>query len=84
MLLDNDRVRVIEYRAAPGDKTPMHSHPDYVPYALGDAKTRFTYPKGKPVEATSKAGQVTWHAAETHAGQVTGNNEAHILTVEVK
>ena len=84
VLLDNERVRVIEYRAAPGDKTPMHSHPNYVTYNFGDAQTTFTYPKGKPFVAKSKAGGVLWHRAETHAGQVTGNTEAHVLIVELK
>jgi quercetin dioxygenase-like cupin family protein len=84
VLLDNERVRVIEYRAAPGDKTPMHAHPDYVTYSMSDTKTRFTYPKRRAVELASSNGQVVWHAAETHAGQVTGKNEAHVLIVELK
>ena len=83
VLLDNDRVRVLEYRAAPGEKTPMHSHPDYVTYNFDGGKTTFTYPKGKPVVATSKAGEVMWHKAETHAGQV-GDTELHVLIVELK
>ncbi|MCA1817913.1 MAG: hypothetical protein LC746_16255 [Acidobacteria bacterium] len=84
VVLENERVRVVEYRAAAGEKTPMHSHPNYVTYAFADARTRFTYPRGRPVEVNSRAGQVTWHAAETHAGQVVGNNEAHVLIVELK
>ena len=27
-LLENDRIRLLEYRGKPGDKTEMHSHPD--------------------------------------------------------
>ena len=27
-ILENERVRVLEYRGKPGDKTAMHSHPD--------------------------------------------------------
>jgi quercetin dioxygenase-like cupin family protein len=83
VLLDNDRVRVIEFRAAAGDKSPMHSHPNYVTYNFSGGTTTFTYPKGKPFVATSKAGGVLWHKAETHAGQV-GDTESHVLIVELK
>jgi beta-alanine degradation protein BauB len=84
VLLDNDRVRVLEFRGAPGNKTPMHSHPDYVTYSFNGGKSVFTYPKGKPVEAVSQAGEVRWHTAETHAGQNTGEMELHVLIVEIK
>src|SRR2546423_1262164 len=84
VLLDNDRVRVLEFRARPGEKVVMHSHPDYITYNFDGSKTKFTYPKGKPVEVTSRAGDVLWHRAETHAGQITGDTGAHVLIVELK
>jgi quercetin dioxygenase-like cupin family protein len=84
VLLDNERVRVLEFRGAAGEKTPMHSHPNYVTYSFNGGKTTFTYPKGKPVEAVSTAGEVRWHKAETHAGLNTGNAELHVLIVELK
>jgi quercetin dioxygenase-like cupin family protein len=84
VLLDNDRVRVLEFRAAPGEKVAMHSHPNYVTYDLGGGRTKFTYPKGRPVERVSKAGDVVWHMAETHAGENTGDAGLHVLLVELK
>ena len=33
VLLENDRVRVLEYRIKPGYKNAMHSHPDFLLYA---------------------------------------------------
>jgi quercetin dioxygenase-like cupin family protein len=84
VLLDNERVRVLDYQAAPGEKTPMHSHPGYITYDFTGGKTMFTYPTAKSVERTPKAGDVTWHDAETHAGQVTGDRAVHVLLVEIK
>jgi quercetin dioxygenase-like cupin family protein len=84
VLLDNDRVRVLEFRARPGEKVPMHWHPDYITYDLNGGKTKFTYPKGSPAERVSKAGDVTWHKTETHAGEITGDSDVHILLVELK
>ena len=84
VLLDNERVRVLEFRGAPGNKTPMHSHPNYVTYSFNGGTSTFTYPKGKPAEAEVPAGDVRWHKAETHAGQNTGQKELHVLIVEIK
>jgi beta-alanine degradation protein BauB len=32
--LENDRLRVLEYRLKPGKEEPMHSHPPGVVFAL--------------------------------------------------
>ena len=84
VLLDNERVRVLDYHADAGYKTPMHSHPGYITYDFDGGKTTFTYPKGKSVERVTKAGDVVWHNPETHAGQVTGGAGVHVLLVEIK
>jgi quercetin dioxygenase-like cupin family protein len=83
VLLDNERVRVLDFNAGPGDKIVMHSHPDYITYNFGGGKTTFSYPKGKPVESVAKAGDVVWHKAETHAGDI-GAEGSHVLLVEIK
>jgi len=75
---------VLEYSAGPGEKTPMHSHPDYVTYSLEGGKTKFSYPNGKTAEVESKTGGVVWHEAETHAGEVTGGAGIRVLIVELK
>ena len=83
VLLENDRVRVLEFRGAPGNETPMHSHPGYVTYNFDNGKTTFNS-KGKTVEVVSQAGEVRWHEAETHSGKNTGETELHVLIVEIK
>ena len=84
VLLDNERVRVLDYHAAAGEKTPMHWHPNYITYDLSGGSTKFTYPKAKPVQRTSKPGDVAWHMTETHAGENVGGAEIHVLLVELK
>jgi len=45
VVLNNDCVRVIDYRLKPGEKEPMHSHPSGVlVYYLTDAKMLVTLP----------------------------------------
>ena len=47
VLLENDQVRVLEYRLKPGEKEPMHSHPAGIVYVLGGATLKFTYTDGR-------------------------------------
>ena len=35
VVLENDKVRVLESRMKPGDKTEMHGHPALVAVAMG-------------------------------------------------
>ena len=84
VLLENDRVRVLDVRVQPGKKVPTHSHPDYVIYALSDFKVKFTYPDGKTAELDGKAGDASWREAETHAAENVGTRELHVLNIELK
>jgi hypothetical protein len=49
-LFENDRVRLLEARIAPGDSSVMHGHPDYVVYNLADGRVRFSSPSGETEE----------------------------------
>jgi len=85
VLLENDRVRVLDFHAKAGDKIPMHSHPAYISYSIsGAGATKFTAPDGKVTEKPAKTGQATWHDAETHASEYKGSGETHVLIVELK
>ncbi len=84
VLLENDRARVLEYRLKPGAKEPVHSHPDYIVYALCSGKTKFTLPDGKTMERELKAGKTMFIKAETHAVENVGTTTAHGLLIELK
>ncbi len=84
VLLENDRVRVLEYRIKPGKKDATHSHPDYIVYALTPGKFKFTLPDGKTFDREAKAGEVLFIEAETHATENVGSTEAHGLLIELK
>ncbi len=84
VLLENDRVRVLEYRIKPGMKNAMHSHPDNVVYALTPGKIKFTLPDGKTFDIEVSANEVLFHEAETHATENVGGTEAYGLLIELK
>jgi hypothetical protein len=82
--LENDRVRVLEYRLKPGEKEPMHSHPAGVVFYLSDAKFRTVYPDGRSSESSVTNGQVTWRDFTIHTAENVGGTEAHAYAVELK
>jgi quercetin dioxygenase-like cupin family protein len=84
VLLNNAHVRVLDIHVQAGEKTPMHSHPNYVVYSFNDATVKFTLPDGKTKTSTIKAGEAKWRAAETHAGENVGKKEIHVLNIELK
>jgi quercetin dioxygenase-like cupin family protein len=47
VLLENDKVRVLEYRLKPGETEATHSHPAGVVYVLSGANLKFSYPGGR-------------------------------------
>lgn len=82
--IDNDRLRVLEFRLKPGEKDMMHSHPPGFVYWLSDANLRMTLPSGSTSDLVAKAGEILWRDSTTHAGENIGNTEAHALAVELK
>jgi len=82
--LENDRVRVLEYRLKPGEKEVMHSHPASVVQFLSDATLRATLPNGTKSETTVKKGDIVWREPFSHALENIGRTELHVLLVELK
>jgi hypothetical protein len=85
VLIDNDKVRVLEVTLKPGDKIPMHSHPGgYVSIALAPAKARFVNADGKSADREMKAHEPVWSDAVTHSAENTGTTETKVIVVELK
>jgi len=81
---ENDRVRVLEYRDSPGEKTSEHRHPAFVLYASGPFKRKITLPDGKVLIREFKTGDVMWSEAQTHIGENIGDTPTHVIMVELK
>lgn len=84
LLFENDRVRVYEVTAPPGDVLTMHSHPAHLVYFLGSSKVKFTDEAGKVTETESKAGTVRWNEPVTHSVENIGTTPIRGLVVELK
>src|ERR671937_49964 len=83
VILENDRVRVLEYRDVPGDKTSPHHHPDSVMYTLSGFERRLWAGPGRR-DVSMEPGRAHWLPAQTHAGENTGTIPTHVLFIELK
>jgi hypothetical protein len=81
---ENDRVRVLEYRDLPGEKTKQHDHPAFVLFALSPFKRTITLPDGKVLTREFKAGDMLQSDAQTHIGENVGDTPTHVIMIEMK
>jgi quercetin dioxygenase-like cupin family protein len=85
LLLENDRVRVMEVRLKPGQKAPMHDHPDdHVVNVMKDANFRLSFPDGKSMEIELKSGKTLWMESGAHETENIGSSEGVNLVIEIK
>jgi pimeloyl-ACP methyl ester carboxylesterase len=84
VLLENDRVRVLEALLKPGDRTAQHSDPARVVYTLSDHSAIFRSPDGRVTHTTSKAGDTVWRDPVIHSEENDGKTDSRAILVEFK
>ena len=84
ILLENEQVRVLEYRDLPGAVTHQHRHPAFVLYAVAPFKRKLLLPDGRTLIREFKAGDVIYSDAQTHTGENIGDTPTHVIMVEMK
>jgi quercetin dioxygenase-like cupin family protein len=82
-IFENDRVRVMEYRDEPGDKTSSHDHPESVMVTLSGFQRRLVH-GDQSREVTLEPGRVNWLNAQEHSGENIGDTPTHVIFVELK
>lgn len=84
VLLENDRVRVLDFRLARGATEQMHTHPAHLAVFLEDFTIRFTLPDGSHALREGHPHQISWSDGVTHASENIGGSDAHGILVELK
>jgi hypothetical protein len=84
VILENERVRILEYRDSPGQRTSPHHHPGYVLCALSAFKRRLVLGDGREAMREFRPGEVAWGKAQSHIGENIGATDTHVLIVELK
>ena len=83
LVMENQRVRVLEYHDRPGDRTKPHRHPDSVMVTLSAFRRRLV--GGNTTrEVAMEAGTTSWLPAQEHAGENIGDTDTHVIFVELK
>jgi len=92
VLFENDRVRVLDTRIAPGDTVPLHTHRwpavhqvmSWSDFIRRDADGRVTVDtRGKPAPANLPA--VMWgEPLPPHTLENVGSAELHVISTELK
>lgn len=84
VLLDNDKVRVLELQMAPGSKAGMHSHGDHVVYFVTGGEATQTSADGTTKKLQPKSGEILWSGPVTHDTHNTGKAAVKALIIELK
>ena len=85
VVAENNDLRVLRYRYAPGQRSAQHSHPNNtVDVALTKGKVRLISPDGTMVEHSVEAGAVNLNPASTHIVENLGDTPFEGLSIESK
>jgi hypothetical protein len=84
VVLENDRVRVLEYRDKPGQRTSPHYHPDYVLCSLSSFTRKFILSGGREAVRDVRPGDVVFGKAQSHIGENVGSTDTYVLLIELK
>lgn len=87
VVLENDQVRVLEYKSRPGLGVcgqGMHYHPAHLTVSLTGAKLKRTGVDGRATFPEVPPGHVFFAEAETHSAEVIGGAGTRTYIVELK
>lgn len=84
VLIENDRVRVLDFRLRRGDHEAFHMHPAHVLYVLEPFTIMFKLKDGRTAVRQAKAGDVLYSDAVMHSPTNIGDTDAHGILIELK
>ena len=84
MKMNNDRVRVMVVKFAPGQSIGMHRHPDHVVYVIQGGRLRVDEEGKDSVTMDLPTGGVFWLPAQAHQGRNVGKTQIKLLVTELK
>jgi quinol monooxygenase YgiN/quercetin dioxygenase-like cupin family protein len=84
VMIENDRVRVMDFRLRQGDREDFHAHPAHVLYVLEPFTISFRFPDGRTGVRQVNAGEVLYSEAVIHSPTNIGDTDAHGILIELK
>jgi quercetin dioxygenase-like cupin family protein len=91
LLFENDRVRILDTRVAPGERTPVHAHEwpaalyvlSWSDFVRRDADERVLI-DSRERAAIGPGGALWIDPLPPHSVENVGNSDLHIIAIEVK
>lgn len=84
VVLENEHVRVLRVRLGPGDKVPLHSHPNVVGVFVSTGRVRNSIPGRGHDDLDARPGEVFWGYPVTHVTDNIGSEPVEMVLVELK
>ena len=84
VMIENDRVRVMDFRLRKGDREELHAHPAHVLYVLEPFRINLRFPDGRTGLREVRAGEVLYSDAVVHSPTNVGDTDAHGILIELK
>jgi beta-alanine degradation protein BauB len=81
--IENERVRVLDVSFKPGEKAPLHHHPDHVVYVRNGGKMKLTI-QGKTDLMNFETGKTLFLTEQSHEVENVGSTTVDLLVVELK
>lgn len=85
VMMENEKVRVLEVIDRNGETQPLHSHPDRLVIYMAPCAWILTDDKGERSMESHKFGDMVWEESTTHGGRTsTVVQECRTIEVEIK
>jgi len=84
VLLDNEKVQVMQVEIAPGTVIPMHQDPENVGYVLSGGKMEVTKEGKEPMVMDLNEGEAMYMPAESHMLKNVGTTTVKLVVTTMK
>jgi beta-alanine degradation protein BauB len=84
VLLDNEKMKVVEVRYKPGAVNKMQARPPRAIYYFTDSREKITTADGKTMERNLKAGEAVWRDQETTEVTNGGKKDVRLIVIAPK
>lgn len=84
VLMENDFVRVLDVRLAPGERDKMHSHPSSAYFVMSGDQMTYHLPRSKKDGQLARGSVTLQGAIEVHSVENSGTAPIHLILFENK
>lgn len=84
VVLENEKVRVLDVVVPPGSRTEMHNHPANVIIVVDGGTLQMSFPDGSSKEVTLAAGAVSYSTGSEHIVENKSLDIVRVYQIELK